>query len=172
MKRQDLLNMLFTFVVGIVVGVYVFFAGFAPTTNSIGNVVEDIGDSLEITGEAYGGCDRPGTCPSFNVTDSGEYRYFFTPRGASAQVLREGTLPLDVQRQLKRTLTNPVLRQFSVPTDPIMCDSYVDGIDARYVVELNDERFEVDSCGTAVDGDSAAWESLSGLWYYFELGDR
>ena len=73
---------------------------------------------------------------------------------------------------MKRSLQPDVLRRFSVPIDPIMCDSYVDGIDARYTIELNDEMYEVDSCGTAVDGDSVAWETLSGLWYYFELSDR
>jgi hypothetical protein len=172
MKRQDILNILFTFVIGVVVGVYVFFAGFAPTADRIETAVEDIGQSLVVTGEAYGGCDRAGACPSFNIANNGDYRYVFTPRGANEAVLLEGTLPLDIQRQMKRSLQPDVLRQFSVSIDPIMCDSYVDGIDVRYIIELNDEMYEVDSCGTAVDGDSVAWETLGGLWYYFELSDR
>ena len=46
MKKQDLLNILFTFVVGLVVGVYMFFAGFAPTTAIIEDTVGEIGQTL------------------------------------------------------------------------------------------------------------------------------
>lgn len=168
MERKDLLNILFTFVVGLVVGVYMFFAGFAPTTNSIEKVVENIGESLVVTGEAYGGCDRPGTCPSFNVADGGDYRYSYTPRGATSQVLREGSLPLAIQQDLKRYATQNALDQFSQPVDPVMCDSYVDGIDVRYIIELEGETYTLDSCGTGVNADSLLWQTLSGLWDYFD----
>jgi hypothetical protein len=168
MKRQDLLNMLFTFVVGVFVGVYVFFAGFAPTTQQIGDTVEDIGQSLVITGEAYGGCDRPGTCPSFNIADNGDYRYFYTPRSATSQVLREGSLPLAIQQQLKRYGTVGALEQFSAPVNPVMCESYVDGIDVRYIIELEGAVYVLDSCGTDVDAATQLWETLAGLWYYFD----
>jgi hypothetical protein len=172
MKRQDLLNILFTFVVGLVVGVYMFFAGFAPTANSIGNAVEEIGETLIVTGEAYGGCDGPGTCPSFNIADGGEYRYAYTPLGASSQVLREGSLPLSIQQNLKRYATANALEQFSQSVDPVMCESYVDGIDVRYSIELADETYVLDSCGTNVNADTLLWETLAGLWYYFDGPQR
>lgn len=168
MKRQDLVNILFTFVVGLVAGMYLFFAGFAPTTNSIENAVEEIGDTLVVTGEAYGGCDRPGTCPSFNIADGGEYRYSYTPRGASSQVLREGSLPLSIQQDLRRYATPNALMQFSQSVDPVMCESYVDGIDVRYTIELESETYVLDSCGTDVNADTLLWQTLGGLWDYFD----
>lgn len=168
MKKQDLLNILFTFVVGLVVGVYAYFAGFAPTTAVIEDTVQEIGQSLTVTGEAYGGCDRPGTCPSFNIADNGNYRYSYTPRGATAQVLREGTLPLKIQQDLKRYATAVALEQFSQSVDPVMCESYADGIDVRYIIELEDEVYELDSCGTDVNADSLLWQTLAQLWNYFD----
>jgi hypothetical protein len=172
MKRSDLLNILFTFVVGLVVGVYMFFAGFAPTTAIIEDTVQEIGQTLIVTGEAYGGCDRSGTCPSFNIADNGSYRYSYTPRGATSQVLREGSLPLALQQDLKRYATVVALDQFSQSIDPIMCESFVDGIDVRYVIELEGAVYELDSCGTNVDANTKLWETLAGLWYYFDGSDR
>jgi len=172
MKKQDLLNILFTFVVGLVVGVYMFFAGFAPTTAIIEDTVQEIGQTLIVTGEAYGGCDRVGTCPSFNIADNGSYRYSYTPRGATAQVLREGSLPLAIQQDLKRYATENALTKFSQSVDPIMCESFVDGIDVRYIIELEGDVYTLDSCGTNVDADTKLWETLAGLWYYFDGSNR
>jgi hypothetical protein len=168
MKRQDILNILFTFVVGVVVGVYVFFAGFAPTTQKIETVVKDIGQSLVITGEAYGGCDRANTCPSFNIANNGTYRYAYFLRNVEQQVLREGSVPLALQQKLKRYATRDALQALSDPLDPIMCESYTDGIDVRYTVELENEQYVLDSCGTTVDPDTMLWQTLSEMWNYFQ----
>jgi hypothetical protein len=172
MKKQDWLNILFTFIVGVFVGFYVYVTGFAPTVEKIETTVEEIGETLIVTGEAYGGCDRVQTCPSFNIADDGTYRYSYTPRGATTPVLREGALPLSIQRNLKKYATKDTLEQFSKPVDPVMCESYVDGIDVRYVIELEGELYTLDSCGTNVDVDSKLWQTLSGLWSYFDGTDR
>lgn len=168
MKKSDLVNILFTFIVGLVAGVYLFFMGFAPTTAVIEDTVEEIGVSLTITGEAYGGCDMVGTCPSFNIADNGQYRYAYTPRGATAQVLREGTLPLAMQNDLERYAITPALERFSEPIEPIMCESYRDGIDVRYSIVLEDEVYVLDSCGTNVNADTMLWQTLAQLWSYFD----
>jgi len=82
MKRQDLLTILITFAMGIVLGFYIYVTGFA-TNNQRESVSPDEAESgLIITGEAYGGCQRVGNCPSFNIAVDGTYRYFYTPLGA------------------------------------------------------------------------------------------
>jgi len=178
MKRQNVLKILLILVV-VFVGGYVYFAGSTPTptpasapmAEEVFTTVADQGQTLVVSGEAYGGCDRAGRCPSFTIADNGEYRYMHTPRDASAEALRTGSLPPDIERQLRQAVTADALEQMSRPIDPDMCDSYVDGIDARYRIELNGVTYELDSCSTTVEADSAAWEVLGGLWYYFELSE-
>lgn len=168
MKKQDLINIIFTFFVGFFSGAYLYVAVFAPTVQQAETVIEEIGEAFVVTGEAYGGCDRVGSCPSFQIADGGEYRYIYLPRDANSQALREGTLPLDIQQKLRRYATAGVLTEQSVRIDPAMCESYVDGIDVRYKIEIGESSFVLDSCGTDVDAESRAWIELSGLWDYFQ----
>lgn len=170
MKRQDIVNFLFTFVMGFVVGVYVYFAGFAPTTAKIENAVEDIGQTLIVTAEAYGGCERAANCPSFNVQDDGTYRYAFYPRGATERVIREGSLPLQLQQRLQRYATQNALATFSAQFDPVVCESDNGGTDIRYDIVLEDELYQLDSCGTAIDSESRLWQTLNEVWDYFQTG--
>ena len=92
--------MLSTFAMGLIVGFYVYLVGFAPAAERVETAIESATASLTITGEAYGGCLRSSSCPSFNIATDGTYRYFYTPRGADAAVLREGTLPFGLQQDL------------------------------------------------------------------------
>ena len=168
MKRRDIANILFTFIVGLVAGVYLYFWGFAPTVNKVETVVEEVGVTLTVTAEAYGGCDRTDSCPSFYIADTGSYRFFYTPRVNAEQVRREGALPLAMQRDLKRYATESALTSYSQPTSPAMCNSFADGIDVEYRIELEGELYVLDSCGTDVNPNGLLWQTLSSIWDYFE----
>lgn len=169
MKKQDLINIIFTFFVGFFTGSYLYVAAFAPTIETVETVVEEIGEDFIVTGEAYGGCDRAGSCPSFNIADNGEYRYVYLPRGATSQALREGVLPIDRQQNLRRYATPETLQEASQPIDPVMCESYIDGIDVRYWVQVGENIYQLDSCGTTIDPNSPLWLELSSTWEYFQL---
>jgi len=168
MNRQDRLLILSTFLVGFTIGVYAYFAGFSGVDRQVTQAIENSTDTLVIVGEAYGGCDRADACPSFQVTDDGEYRYFYQARGADEQVLREGTIPADLQDQLREVLVTTELQVASRPVEPAFCESYVDGIDVGYRITLNETDFVLDSCGTDVDGEGRLWVTLSQIWTYFE----
>jgi hypothetical protein len=168
MKRQDLLSILITFSMGAILGFYVYLAGFAPTTERVSTAIEEASDSLVITGEAYGGCQRVDNCPTFNIADDGSYRYFYTPLGTDEPVMREGVLPLALQQQLDRHVVQPPLEDQSRSIEPVFCESFVDGIDVQYDVSLNDVDFTLDSCGTDVVAESPLWQALSNIWTYFE----
>jgi len=168
MKREDLLTILITFTMGLVFGFYVYVTGFAPTTDRVITAIEEASDSLVITGEAYGGCQRMGNCPTFNIATDGSYRYFYTPLGTGEQVLREGVVPLALQQQLERYLEETALVAQSRPIEPVFCESFVDGIDVRYEVSLNDTDYTLNSCGTDVVAESPLWQALSNIWTYFE----
>lgn len=167
MNRQDVLTILITFAMGVFFGFYVYLAGFAPTTERVSKAIEEASSDLTITGEVFGGCDR-GVCPSFNVASDGSYRYLYVPMGSDEAVLREGVLPFALQQQLERNLTPVALAQQSVAIEPVFCESFVDGIDVTYLVDLDGESYELSSCGTDVIADSPAWQALSNIWTYFE----
>lgn len=168
MKRQEILLLLMTFVTGVFVGVYAYFAGYSPAAQSVSESMEGLVDEITIVGQAYGGCDRSSACPSFQVAPDGSYRYFYQPGGATTQALREGVLPVAMRRDLLSVLDEPSLAVASQETAPALCESFVDGIDVRYTVSINETEYVLDSCGTAVDGEGELWQTLSGLWTYLE----
>ena len=69
------------------------------------------------------------------------------------------------------SVTAGALEEMSQPIDRTVCDSDRESVDARYVIELDGETYELDSCETNVEADAAAWEVLGGIWYWFELSD-
>jgi len=168
MNRQDRLLLLSTFLVGFIIGVYAYFAGFSGVDRQVTQAIQEGASSLVIVGEAYGGCARGDACPSFQVAADGSYRYFYRPGGAEAQVLREGMVPADFYRQLRDIVTVPELQASSRSIEPAFCESYVDGIDVVYRITIGDTEFVIDSCGTDVDADGRLWQTLSQFWLYFE----
>lgn len=168
MKRQDLLTILITFAMGLFVGFYVYLAGFAPATDRVSSTIEQIDSGITVTGEVYGGCERVGNCPTYNIANDGSYRHFYVPLGSNEQVVREGVLPLALQQQLNRHVVEPALEQQSQPIEPVFCESFVDGIDVLYTVTLNDDEYTLDTCGTDVVAESTLWQALSNVWTYLE----
>lgn len=166
MVKQDILSILITLAVGLFAGAYFYLTGFAGVVADM-SVPERIAISeFTIVGDVYGGCMD--ACPSFQVVNNGSYRYFYTPEAGAEQILRQGTLPLDLQRQLKLILTKGTLAVEARQIEPSFCNSYVDGIDILYEVTLNSEKFILDSCGTSVIPEGSLWNTLSSIWSYFE----
>lgn len=166
LKKNDTLSILITFVVGFVAGGYLYIAHFSKLLGAIDIPTESASENFTLVGEAYGSCDD--VCPAFQLLNNGSYRYQYTPvRGEPKQIL-EGTLPLDIQRAVKKSLTERTLVEQSQKITPKDCNSYQGNIDVRYTVTLDGTTYVIDSCGTAVDGTSDAWETLSGIWSYFD----
>jgi len=153
---------------GLAIGVYVYFAGYAPVATELAEVTEELTDSIEIVGEAYGACTASGLCPSFQVADDGGYRYFYRPAGSSELVLQEGSLSRAMQADLRRSVSIGELQVASRPVNPVFCNSYEDGIDVRYRVTVDGVDYRLDSCGTDINPDGTLWVSLSNVWNYFE----
>ena len=168
MKRQEVFSVFITFLVGFFVGGYLYLtnvAGFIATltTPSVGQVSEFI-----VIGEVYGGCRS--ACPSFRVADEGSYRYLYTPSAGADQVVRQGTLPRPLVRDLRSVLTERALERESRTIEPAFCNSYTDGIDVFYRVTLNSSTYTLDSCGTTVNADGQLWTTLGRIWTHFETG--
>lgn len=166
MKKQDILSILITFVVGFFAGAYLYVTSFAPLAAKISAPTLERTDRFTIVSEVYGGCRSE--CPSFQVQGDGSYRYLRTIRVGEDQVLQRGTLPLAQQRTLRAQLLVPELEVQSRETSPALCSSFTDGIDVRFTVTLEGTDYVLDTCGTNVDTDSGLWQALDGIWEYLE----
>lgn len=166
MKRQDTMSILITFVVGFVAGGYLYFAHFSKILNPDSVQTAESAAEFSIIGEAYGSCTT--MCPSFQVLKDGSYRYQFTPQIGQEKIIKSGTLPLDVQRALKRALIEEDLVEQSQPVTPTDCNSRNNAVDVRYKIALEGAEYTLDSCGTAVDGDGDLWNGLAKVWNYFQ----
>lgn len=166
MRRHDVLSVLFTFVVGFFAGAFLYVGHFGKLLNSSDVSSNTDLENFTIVGEAYGSCGND--CPSFQVLSDGSYRYEYAiTKGSEAQI-KSGTLPLEIRRALKANLKDSTLAPQTESIQPTDCHSYHGGIDVRYDVTLKGEEYNLDSCGTTVDGNSNAWNSLAQIWNYFE----
>lgn len=166
LSKQDMISILLTFGMGFVAGVYLYIVGFGAFMAQIAVPDQERASEFVIIADMYGGCRSD--CPSFQVQSDGEYRYLYVPQVGQETVLRQGTLPLTLQRELRSVVTGRALRQQSVVVEPEACNSFVDGVDVAYDITLGGEEYVIDSCGTAVVGDSELWLALNRIWEYFD----
>jgi hypothetical protein len=166
MERQDVISILVTFAVGFLGGGYLYVGHFAKMYGPDAVATQEAAQEFSITGEAYGSCND--VCPAFQLLKDGTYRYRYTPNLGEAAVVREGTLPLDVQRSVKRALGADVLEEESQTVDAVVCNSTSDGIDIRYRISYQGTEYEIDSCGTEVNPDGELWSSLNEIWGYLQ----
>lgn len=167
MKRQDMLSIWFTFAVGFFGGGYLYIAHFSKVVTPDNVPTQAAAESFIIEGESYGGCKTD--CPAFQVLGDGSYRYQFATQAGGEKIIKTGTLPLEIQRNVKNVLETETLTTQSQPLKPTDCNSYSDtGIDVRYKVTLDSAEYVLDSCGTTVDGESDVWNGLAQIWNYFQ----
>jgi len=166
MEKKDLVSVAITFIVGLVAGAYLYLTEIAPLEkgSNVPNQSEALGFS--IVSDVYGGCQD--TCSSFQVTSDGSYRYLYTPEGTSEQVIRQGNLPYRLRNEIKDMVVEDDLKRQARETEPRNCNSYTDGNDVLYEVTINGQEFILDSCGTAVEGNSELWLALHSIWQYLE----
>lgn len=166
MKNHELLSVLITFVVGVIAGGYLYINNFAGFVSKLETPdVEKVSEFI-IVGDVYGSCRE--ACPSFQVVSDGSYRYMYTPFAGASQVLRQGTLPAQLQKSLRTVLTDTALTKQSQVIQPLVCNSYSDGIDVKYSITIDGKEYSIDSCGTAVDAGSSLWATLGRVWDYYE----
>ncbi len=166
MQRQDVISILITFAVGFIAGGYLYVGHFTKIYGPDSVATQEATKEFSITGEAYGSCGT--ACPAFKLLKDGSYRYRYSPQLGAAAVVREGTLPLDIQRTVKRALDVEVLESESQTVDAVVCNSLNGGVDIRYRIFYEGIEYKIDSCGTAVTEDGELWSSLNEIWGYLQ----
>ena len=165
MERKDILSLLITFVVGIISGAFLYTTHFSKIISPDRVATQADTEEFTIIGEAYGSCTD--VCPAFQLLKDGSYRYQYVVEVGQPKTIKEGTLPIDIQNAVKKHLIQAALVKQSQPIEPTDCNSYQSGIDVRYKITLKGAEYELDSCGTNVDGNGPLWESLTDVWTYF-----
>lgn len=149
MKRQDIISIIVTFLVGVVVGSYLYLYGFAPQYNTLIDSASNTGQ-LVIAGEAYGGCARGGICATFQVTNDGTFKAFPTQAREAERVVQTGKISTSLYQQFRASLTSGTLTRLAAPVTPKDCASHTDGIDYQLRIFFGDEQFTLDTCTTAL----------------------
>jgi len=176
MKHTNVLIILAVITV-VLVGGYIYIADSVPNAleteseQRSESVIAGGGQGLVVRGEVYGACEQSDACTRFVIADDGQYTYTYIPSDGDGETSRTGSLPVEIQQQLQESVTPEALKQMSKPVDRAACDSDTGSVDAVYVIELDGSTYELDSCNTTVEANSAAWEVLGGVWYWFELAD-
>ncbi|MCA9355314.1 hypothetical protein KC865_02075 [Candidatus Kaiserbacteria bacterium] len=171
MKKPDILSILMTFIFGAIAGFYLYMTVYAPFSATLDTPDSEQLSEFIIEGRIYGSCSP--NCPSFQVLGNGSYRYLFTFEPGQDQVLRQGTLSIKYQSGLRKALTTESLARQSKIIESAKCNSSDDGVDVSYEITIKGTKYKLDSCGTAVAGDSKLWLTLYELWDFFKtLGNN
>lgn len=168
LKGQDWTIVVITFLIGMIAGSYMYIVGFAPNYEDIElPVVTESGDmNIVIFAETYGG-DSLGTSPKFELVGSGRYTYTpFNPGGETAAAPVTGTLPPLLMEELTAVLKARTLKTASEEIIPESCEMFVDGVEYRYRVVLDEDIYVVDTCGTNFMRDSELATTLEKVWQY------
>ncbi len=165
MEKQDLLTILITFVVGVFAGGYLYLTIFATYVDKIEVPDVEKASEFSIIGDTYGGCRNQ--CASFQVLSDASFKYLYTPTTGGEQQILEGTLSRTLQNRVDHALVVSELQRQSVEVVKTDCKSHADGIDVVYEITLKGEKYVIDSCGTAADGDSELWKVLAEIWQSF-----
>lgn len=164
MKRQDVLSILFTALIGFVGGGYLYVTHFSKLIQPDSVQTESQVEAFTVIGEAYGSCGVD--CPSFQILGDGSYRYQYAQSAGAPKSIKSGTVPLKLQRAVKGSLNTEALIVQSKVLSVSSCDQVA--INYRYKVTYDGAEYLLDSCNTALDGTGDIWNSLVETWNYFE----
>ncbi len=161
MTHQDKLSIMITFVVGFVIGGYVYLAGFLPTYHLPEAVTPDAYESFVIVGDSYGSCAENNQCLSFQLLDR-DYRAILGS-GDDAIVVN-GSISGALARKLLRTATPEALAQNATPLSIPECRFAETGTDFRMTITRDGRSYTLDSCVSAIAYDGPVWIALTEVW--------
>lgn len=152
MSTRDWVLFVSTFFIAVLCGMYLYYTTFVPAylTNP---VVTDISAQLapdwEMGVRVYGGCERTSSCPAFSLNSKGQYRYQPVPNAP----IQNGRVPSELRAGFDEAFSERALRQLAQPVVAANCVSFADGLDYRIQVTTPTARYDLNTCGTALQGD-------------------
>lgn len=175
MERSDWFLFLFTFLIGLLAGMYLYAIGFKPVYAPHDGISGDEREASawSVIGNMYGGGRgmQNYTHPSFRVLANGEYAYI--PGGSEANGAEpvEGELPNELRLDLVDAIDDADLSQLEKPMSKTSCRTFVDGVDYTYDIAKEGERYRLDTCRTALEYDDELARVLASIWAYLADAD-
>ncbi|MEX0909677.1 MAG: hypothetical protein WDZ75_00100 [Candidatus Paceibacterota bacterium] len=170
MTTNDWVLFVFTFVTGVVAGMYFYTMDFRPSY-SLENLLERETDTSEfaVFGKAYGGMHVEGYVhPSFLIGAGGRYEYFAGGVNADQSEPQKEKLPRMLFKDLQAALERADLYGLSLQTQKEYCNTYIDGIDYVYRVTYKGTQYELDTCRSSMAYENELAVLLQDTWAYFE----
>jgi len=163
MTKKDKINLLITFLAGLVSGVYVYLSGYSFRLPD--KVGQDYYGEFRIVGKSYNGnqaCNVKG-CLSFEVKIDGSYT-LITYETDGSQVRKIGNIDSNLKRELSQELKPEALKTQAEKSSGKNCSSDVGKMDFNFKVAVDEKEYELDSCKTKIDTRSKVWQVLAKLW--------
>jgi hypothetical protein len=170
MTLRDWVLFLFTLVVAILCGMYLYFTTFVPVYVAnpiVTEVAERTSPEWELTMRPYGGCSMTNRCPAFFLSANGSYRY----QPSADAPLETGTVPRGIVRSYNALFTPEYLLTHSAVAAGENCRSFVDGLDYRMLVDTRTGEYVLDTCGTNVGYDDEVIAITNRTFAYMENPD-
>lgn len=169
MEVRDWFILIFTFVVGLFAGMYLYVTAYYPIYGGVDDRTVIEAGEFSIIGVTYGGFTTPGYVhPSFRLEDSGAYDYF--PGGETVGEKEEGAVPHELMVLVERAVAGSDLARLATPVSGKNCMSYADGIEHEYNIETAEGSYDLDTCTTVFSNGTALGQALLEVWRYLETG--
>lgn len=150
---------------GMISGAFLYLTVFAPSYESDIDTTESIGaDRVVVQGSMYGGCMEMDMCASFKLVDDRSYNYL---EYTDAEI-EKGKIPSEMSDVIFSYIGSNAFFNDTKKAASDSCDSFVDGIDYRYEVTLDDEQYILDTCNTVFLYDTAAQNLLLQTWEFMD----
>ena len=158
MEKRDIFLVIFTAVIGLLSGMYLYLTAFAPV------YVDDrpeqfSSDRFEVVARAYGGCSRIG-CPRVRITEDRSYQYVPNKNELETE---EDTYPFREFSRLRNAVAGADLSALGTPRSG-QCASFTDGADYAFDITYRGERFSLDTCETALANDAGLQTDLTRIF--------
>lgn len=152
MPKHLYLLILFTFFVGAVSGMYVYFISRDTTETGGGSELLDT-EGYEIVAAMYGGCERIG-CTSLRIIDDGSYVYLVSREGGTRYDQYEDRLSARDRAELNDLMAEAPFDELEVSRTGEPCPIIYDGVAYRFMLNIGGAEYEFDSCTHEILGTS------------------
>lgn len=162
MTHQDKISILVTFVVGMLVGSYLYVTGFAPTYRLPEADQVSAYDGFVIIGDSFGGCEVTNSCISFQLFQNGTYRVIYKRDGKSVE--KTSSIPRSLRQELVTALEPAALTRDSKPLLLLNCAFGEEATNFRFTITSNKESYLLDTCATSIAYTEPLWSALANAW--------
>lgn len=154
-----------SFVMGMLTGAFLYVTVFAPEYKKDLETPEGaVMGGIVVEGQMYGACDEVNSCASFRLLENRTFKYLPYPD----VVIENGTLPVEITKPLFSAITQGALKDLENEIEPAECASDTEGLDFTYTVTKEGESQTLDTCATALAGDTKAQTLFTDAWNFMQ----